>query len=311
MQIGILKLPETVTIKSDDYFIINVTENELPVTKKILFSSMQFGLENTTFAPTITSHSTEIQYLSSSLDSLSGQTTLINSLLQNYIKTKIQQSFLDLVDVIFPIGSIIHTATDMNPSTYIPNTYWALSGQGLFLASVTNDQQPHYDKNNVAITIYPGDGGNFSLGEYSKALVTSQMPAHTHTASMFGETNASNPGLYVESAQGPGSVLTAIESTSAGNSDYHNNIPPLYGVYIWQRVATNQGIQANTVSNADIVIITPAPTPTPIARDTTYDGNKKDPTDKYDSTSYSTYEEYLLKFKIDRGGLIPGQDIFL
>ena len=155
MQIGILNLPETTNALNSDSFIINTSSNE-GITQRILFSSIQLGLENTTLTPTITSHSQDIAEVSANIYSLSAQSAYLNSSLNNLIFSTVTKAFAGLTDVLFPLSCIKCTSNNINPGYYIPNTNWISVNQGLFIAGVTNNQLPTVDKNGVSITIYPG-----------------------------------------------------------------------------------------------------------------------------------------------------------
>jgi len=265
MQIGILNLPETTNAINSDSFIINTSSNE-GVTKRILFSSIQLGLENTTLTPTITSHSQDITEIYANIYSLSAQSAYLNSYLNNLINSTVTNAFASLTDVLFPLSSIKCTSNSINPGYYIPNTNWISVNQGLLIAGVTNSQLPTVDKNGKSVTIYPGTSGNFYLGVYSDILDTTTIPAHTHKAQLRGDPGIISSklgGSDVESAAGNQTTgTTAITSETAGESIAHNNIPPIYGLYFWMRVGVDQGTTVATV--APVTLPTAAPVTAPV-----------------------------------------------
>ena len=54
---------------------------------------------------------------------------------------------------------------------------------------------------------------------------------------MLGETDSSTNGQFAESEGGAEQFnIAPVESDVTGLSAYHNNIPPVYGVYTWLRV---------------------------------------------------------------------------
>ena len=67
MNIGILKLPEATAAKTGNLFIVEKPD----VTEKISFENLQFGLDNVTFANTVSAHSSQIQYLTTTVYNLS------------------------------------------------------------------------------------------------------------------------------------------------------------------------------------------------------------------------------------------------
>jgi hypothetical protein len=211
------ELPTAGEVKNGDFFVIE----DVYTAKKINFKNIIFGLDNVTFASTISGQSTDIASLSSSIDSLSGQYVDGTSVLQNLITTTVTSATANFIKSFYPIGSILYTASNVNPSTYLVGTVWDQIAQGLFIAGVGVGT----DKNGVSIAVGEANSLiNFNLGEYN------------HTFSPIGETNASVAGSYVESAPGPGGALSPITSNSTGSGLSHNNVPPFYGLYVWKRV---------------------------------------------------------------------------
>lgn len=223
------ELPTAGEVKNGDFFVIE----DVYTAKKINFKNIIFGLDNVTFASTISGQSTDIASLSSSIDSLSGQYVDGTSVLQNLITTTVTSATANFIKSFYPIGSILYTASNVNPSTYLVGTVWDQIAQGLFIAGVGVGT----DKNGASIAVGEANSLiNFNLGEYNHTLTVTEMPAHNHTFSPIGETNASVAGSYVESAPGPGGALSPITSNSTGSGLSHNNVPPFYGLYVWKRV---------------------------------------------------------------------------
>ena len=267
MQIGILNLPETSDVIDSSSFIIYSFPNTV-VTKRLLFNSIQLGLENTTLTPTITSHAQGIVYLYNNLYSLSAQSSYLNNSLNDLINSTITNAFKDLTQVLFPLSCIKCTSNNINPGYYIPNTNWISVNHGKLIAGVTNNQVPYIDKNGDFVTIAPR-ASNFNLGEYSNILTISTIPQHAHTAQIKADAeNTAVGGLDVESAGGnpitPGTETDPVISLTTGESEVHNNVPPLYGLYFWMRVDINQGTYVETVAPVTLPNSTPT---TPVQRD--------------------------------------------
>lgn len=237
MQLGILKLPEANTAVAGNLFVIEQPKQ----TAQISFENLQFGLENTTFAKTVSSHTTDINFLATTTYNLSTSLYTNFDFLENYLNNFMSTAFKNLQYSLFPVGSIRTTTNFNNPSNLIPGTTWELVSQGFFVAGVgtTYDNGGSYaggDKNSDSITVAAGN--NSSLGEYGIALSVSEMPSHTHEASMFGETDSSTAGQFVESEAGPEQFnIAPVESATTGSSSYHNNVKPCFGVYFWRRTA--------------------------------------------------------------------------
>lgn len=235
MQLGILKLPEALTINPESRFIVYKKTEKIYVTDKITFSNLLFGPDNTTFYDTISTNAANTDYLNTTLDNLSGAVNTQNQLLSTYIVNLTNKMFTNLLYNSQPIGFIKFTTNNINPGNYIPNTTWQLVSGGYFVAGVGTGT----DKNSNVVTFNAGvDSNNFNIGEASHVLTVSELPSHTHTATQTQETNASVAGLYTESANAPSSTgIAARTSTTTGGSEAHNNIPPFYGLYAWERIA--------------------------------------------------------------------------
>lgn len=230
MKLGILKLPEATSAVAGNLFIVETPTS----TDSIAFENMTFGLSNATFANVVSAHSDELSFLSTSLNTISSNIDSSFTTLSQTVTNTIRSVFNNFNYVLNPVGAIRFTSTFINPGTLVPNTTWELISQGHFVAGVGTGT----DKNSMSYTFVAGTTGN-SVGEYGHPLSAAELPAHTHTASLYGETDSSVSGLYTESAPGPGTVqpMAPLTSTTVGNSTPHNNIPPLFGVYIWLRVA--------------------------------------------------------------------------
>ena len=228
-KVSFAQLPEAGEVKNGDFFVIE----DLYGAKKINFQNIIFGLGNVTFANTISAQSTDIASLSSSIDSLSGQYVEGESQLQNLITSTVTAATASFISSFYPIGSVLYTTSNTNPTTYLTNTVWDQIAQGLFIAGVGVGT----DKNGVSISVGEANALiNYNLGEYNHTLTVNEIPAHNHTFSPIGETSTSTAGSYVESAPGPGGALSPITSSSTGSGVSHNNVPPFYGLYVWKRV---------------------------------------------------------------------------
>lgn len=131
-----------------------------------------------------------------------------------------------IADALYPIGSVIFSADNINPSTRFTNTTWTQISEGRFIAGVGlgND-----GSNTQTIP-----AGNDSTGEYTHQLTVAEMPAHSHT---FAAQQAI--GGYTDNGGRPDerSVESSTTTNSTGSSAAHNNIPPAFGMYVWKRTA--------------------------------------------------------------------------
>lgn len=229
-KVSFAELPEAGEVKNGDFFVIE----DVLQAKKLNYRNLIFGLDNVTFATTISSQSTDIATLSTTIVSLSSQLEADNNELIDLIGTVVQTTTASFVNVIYPINCVIYTVTNTNPTTYIANTSWQQISQGLFIAGVGSG----VDKNGNGFTVGEANAAsNFNVGEYRHTLTVSELAAHTHTFQPREGTNALVSGTFVESAPGPGARLSPITSSSTGGGQPHNNIPPVYGLYVWKRIS--------------------------------------------------------------------------
>lgn len=169
---------------------------------------------------------------------LNGTTNINGAVsLGNQIKVAILQS-------VFPVGSIYMTMNNTNPATLFGFGTWArIQGRMIIGAS---DNHP------------AGQTG----GEEAHTLSWNEMPSHAHsrgTMEITGEINMitggtsyagafyqTGPNNIINTKVGPGNVPNlgfqasrtwTGETSYSGNSWAHNNMPPYYSAYIWQRTA--------------------------------------------------------------------------
>ena len=130
---------------------------------------------------------------------------------------------------IYPIGSIYLTTTSTNPGTYFTNTTWTQKSKGRFLAGVGTGVDANLSSLNYS-------QGNDTIGEYYHQLTEPELPTHNHTMDYAG--NDSSGGDYVT-----GGAIEAAPTfptnpmADAGSDQGHLNVPPAFGVYVWERTA--------------------------------------------------------------------------
>ena len=153
-----------------------------------------------------------------------------------------------ILNLVYPVGSIYMSVNNANPSTFIGGT-WVAWGAGCVPVSVDTTDS---DFNTVEKT-----GGAKTV-----TLTTSQMPSHTHTCrvSLSSNTYANNIGLnYSEvrvngefgrsqSSNNYGSTNSGTRKTNllgdfqhshtidnTGSGAAHNNLQPYITCYMWKR----------------------------------------------------------------------------
>jgi hypothetical protein len=136
----------------------------------------------------------------------------------------------NLIDIVYPIGFIITTFTNTNPSTQLANTTWVRFGEGKCVVGVDDTDAD----------FATGATG----GEKTNTLAIQNIPSHTHTYSDYirdatygaQQTGASNYAV------GGVQLFQTTNTGSAGgdgNGDTTpiNNLQPYISCYMWRRTA--------------------------------------------------------------------------
>lgn len=127
----------------------------------------------------------------------------------------------DLLDKIYPVGSIYMSSHNVSPESFLGGTWLPI--QDRFLISA---------------------GGKYSAGatggESTHTLTIDEMPSHRH------DENYGNVAWVDDNGAGSsvfGNLVTYNQTrtsktnvtSSVGGGQPHNNIPPYYAVYMWER----------------------------------------------------------------------------
>jgi len=142
------------------------------------------------------------------------------------------------LETFFPINSIQFTADNVNPGTRIAGTVWKLVSQGRYIAGVGTG----LDINNDQETINEGSNSD-SVGEYGHHLTIDELPEHSHTIDYLNKKDVNIKGsserdLGVFDDQNNNPLDRVKETNLTGGADpHHNNMPPYFGVYVWQRTS--------------------------------------------------------------------------
>ena len=124
---------------------------------------------------------------------------------------------LDLLNKIYPVGSIYMSANSVNPSELFGGTWEQIKDKFLLSAGST---------------YVAGNTG----GEATHTLTTSEMPKHKHEAFDYMISASSTGGGYNVPTTTP-ATPTNLGTNEAGGGVAHNNMPPYLVVYIWKRTA--------------------------------------------------------------------------
>lgn len=121
-----------------------------------------------------------------------------------------------LLNSIYPIGSIYMSVNSTNPENFIGGTWERIQDKFLLASG----------------SLYSAGSTG---GEATHKLTIDEMPSHSHNAYLSGGSLASSAGrLLFETANGQ-EFYNSIKST--GGDQPHNNMPPYLAVYVWKRTA--------------------------------------------------------------------------
>ena len=163
-------------------------------------------------------------------------TSAINTL-HDTIKIEMQTAMLAL----FPVGTILETTNDANPSTYIGGT-WEQLDAGLTTITAGEYKETHNGTEDTYV--FTAGSSNFTRngtsmsGEAEHVITEGELAAHSHYVGK-GKGNEKNPAVYTQLlylTQWEGKYEYDISTNSVGGNQPHNNLPPVYSVYKFRRV---------------------------------------------------------------------------
>ena len=146
----------------------------------------------------------------------------------------------DIVDLIYPVGSIYMSVKSTSPATLFGGT-WVRWGNGRVPVGVDTSQKEFNSVEKIG-------------GEKTHRLTEDEMPTHQHFAdNNDGEEkltgNVGNMGFSASSDEGASYCYTlnwgyrssrtdtGIKTAAAGGGDPHNNLQPYITCYMWKRTA--------------------------------------------------------------------------
>jgi len=134
-----------------------------------------------------------------------------------------------IADAIYPVGAVIFSQNNNNPGTRFTGTSWIQISEGRFIAGEGTGNDGTESKSIPA-------GAN-TIGKYNHQLITAELPAHGHEAKFSNGGSVSLGGDTIQSGNsnnGNDRLSNDIVKTT-GSGTPHNNIPPSFGLYVWQR----------------------------------------------------------------------------
>lgn len=131
-------------------------------------------------------------------------------------------SFLNPVNLVYPVGSIYLSVVETNPATVFGVGTWVAWGSGRVPVGFDSGQTEF-------------DTVEETGGAKTHTLTVDEMPAHTHSI-----TRENNTGGGVDTIKSNTDAVTPNESStsgSAGGGGAHNNLQPYIVCYMWKRTA--------------------------------------------------------------------------
>lgn len=146
----------------------------------------------------------------------------------SYIFIDESENPVNIVDIVYPIGSIYMSVNNVSPSTLFGGVWEQLKDRFLLGAGDTYS---------------PGEIG----GEASHALTTNELASHYHNGYLLdlgGSTDApayfcsfNRSGYTYNYANKTPNTETVAMTGRAGSGVPHNNMPPYLAVYMWKRIS--------------------------------------------------------------------------
>lgn len=129
----------------------------------------------------------------------------------------------ELINLIYPIGSIFMSVNSTNPSTYLGGTWEQIKDRFLLGAGDTHE------------------AGSIG-GEATHTLTIEEMPSHNHDimrndgAQINLSWGTSNNHTGYINTMGENLMAQKMDTTYTGGNEPLNNMPPYLTVYMWQRI---------------------------------------------------------------------------
>ena len=127
------------------------------------------------------------------------------------------------LQAVYPVGSIyINAASSTNPATLLGFGTWAAFGAGRVIVGLDSGDSDF-------------DTAQETGGAKTVTLTTSQIPAHTHTATLMG--NGSDELQDLPASGDNTNPSRTMTTSSTGGGSAHNNVQPYIVAYMWRRTA--------------------------------------------------------------------------
>lgn len=142
-----------------------------------------------------------------------------------------------VLSYVYPVGSIYISTSSTSPATFIGGTWQRITGRFLLATGAPDANTDNYfgSMSGVSWNAGPKSKG----GQDYHTLTEAEMPKHRHYAGKNSSSEAAGYGLTATAAF-QNRVLVSGEGnwgSYTGSGGKHNNMPPYYAVYVWERTA--------------------------------------------------------------------------
>ena len=135
----------------------------------------------------------------------------------------------------FPVGTILMTTENVNPSTYIGGTWTALENVFLFAASTGHPAGETGGAEEVTLTASQLPAHRHYTINMAKAEA-GVSPDYQHTVARYDRETTSWEDCHYQ-LNGNSNDANGGRTSPTGSGEAHNNMPPYLAVYTWKRTA--------------------------------------------------------------------------
>jgi hypothetical protein len=165
---------------------------------------------------------------------------IVESPIESETISDIQADVSDIVNVIYPVGSVYMSVNSANPSTLFGGTWEQIEDTFLLCAgeeheagetggaethTLGTDEIPSHTHGSETLT------GSYTTLSWSTATATGIIEETSESNSLAGPSAGSSFGNHTIE------VDASHEHASVGGGESHNNMPPYLTVYVWKRTA--------------------------------------------------------------------------
>ena len=146
-----------------------------------------------------------------------------------------QASAISMANAIacFPVGTILMTATNTNPGTYIGGTWTEIKGKFLLAQSNSHPAGSTGGSENVTLTAANLPAHRHFIMNNNPADST---PTSGNTLARYDRSFGAREGEYYNLNTNSGEAVWG-RTSATGSGTAHDNMPPYLAVYIWKRTA--------------------------------------------------------------------------